>query len=347
MRGLGPDSQESYSTGMQKGTRMAATSSGTASTTPLQIEQGTLLAFFVLVVIGGSNAVAVRFSNLELPPFWGAAMRFLGAAAIYWVIVLIRRTPLPGGRALLGNVIYGLLTVGLSYAFLYWGILKISASMTMVIMATGPLLTLLFATAHRLEKFRWGGLLGALVALGGIILAVSQDLGRSIPLLSLLSVLAGAACIAEGTVLFKGFPHPDPLATNAVGTACGAIFLVMVSLLAGESWSLPTSSSTWIAYAYLVVAGSVVLFYLYLFVLSRWTASATSYSFLLFPVATVVIAAWLTDESITPRFLLGGLIVLLGVWLGAFRQNRPPTAEEVPCPEAGTAVDAPIQPGCA
>ena len=46
-------------------------------------------------------------------------------------------------------------------------------------------------------------------------------------------------------------------------------------------------------FAYLVLIGSVVLFYLYLYVLARWTASATAYSFLLFPVVTVLIAAWL------------------------------------------------------
>lgn len=326
---------------------MPRTSADQVSRDRISTSRVTYLAFVILVVIGGSNAVAVRFSNLELPPFWGAALRFLGAAAIYWAITLVRRTPLPTGRALWGNVIYGLLTVGLSYAFLYWGILKITASMTMVILATGPLLTMLFATARRLEKFRWSGLAGALIALGGIVLAVSQDLGNSIPLLSLLSVLAGAACIAEGTVLFKLFPRPDPLATNTIGTTTGAVFLVIISLLAGESWALPTSNSTWAAYAYLVVAGSVILFYLYLFVLSRWTASATSYSFLLFPVATVVIAAWLTDERINARFLLGGLVVLLGVWLGALRQTRQPVEEEAPCPEPGLELDGPVQPGCA
>lgn len=320
---------------------MSQTSADQISKDQLSTSRITYLAFAILVVIGGSNAVAVRISNLELPPFWGAALRFLGAAGIYWAILLLRRVSLPGGRALLGNVIYGLLTVGLSYAFLYWGILKISASMTMVILATGPLLTMLFAAAHRLEKFHWSGLAGALIALGGIVLAVSQDLGASIPLLSLLSVLAGAACIAEGTVLFKLFPRPDPLATNTVATTTGAIFLVMISLLAGEGRVLPATASTWAAYAYLVLAGSVILFYLYLFVLSRWTASATSYSFLLFPVATVGIAAWLTDETITPRFLLGGLVVLLGVWLGALKKTRQTQAEPVP------ELNAPVSPGCA
>ncbi len=59
-----------------------------------------------------------------------------------------------------------------------------------------------------------------------------------------------------------------------------------------------------------------MLFYLYLYVLQRWTASATSYSFLLFPVWTILLASWLTDEVLSPRFLLGGVFLLFGVLAG-------------------------------
>jgi uncharacterized membrane protein YdcZ (DUF606 family) len=130
-----------------------------------------------------------------------------------------------------GTVIYGSLSIGASYAFLYWGLLKIPASLTMIILSVGPLLTMVFATAHRLERFRWSGLVGALTALAGIILAVGGELGSSIPLFSLLAVLAGAACIAEASVLYKLFPKSDPLATNAIGTTTGSILLILVSWL--------------------------------------------------------------------------------------------------------------------
>ena len=92
---------------------------------------------------------------------------------------------------------------------------------------------------------------------------------------------------------------------------------MVISLIAGETWSLPPDGRTWLVTGYLVVGGTFILFYLYLFVLERWTASATSYSFLLFPIATAILASWLTDETITIRFILGGIVVLVGVWLGA------------------------------
>jgi drug/metabolite transporter (DMT)-like permease len=68
------------------------------------------------------------------------------------------------------------------------------------------------------------------------------------------------------------------------------------------------------------------MFYLYLTVLSRWMASATSYSFLLFPVVTVPLAAFLAGEVITATFVIGGALGLLGVWLGAISGSPPMTA---------------------
>jgi drug/metabolite transporter (DMT)-like permease len=311
-----------------------------------QADRSTLVAFTALVIIGGSNAVAVRFSNGELPPFWGAAARFGLAAAIFWGILLVRRVAVPKGRALVGAVLYGTLAVGASYALLYWAILEIQASLFMVILSLGPLLTMFFAVAHRLEPFRWRGLAGALIAVAGIAIGIGTQLGRSVPIPSLVAAIVGAACIAEGSVVYKLFPGEKPLPTNALAFTTGAVILLAVSLVAGESWFLPREPRTIAAFIYLVVVGSVLLFYLYLLVLSRWSASATSYAFLLFPVATVVIAAVLTNERVTWQFLLGAAIALGGVWIGAVsRPAKEPSAEERAVAEAGRC--DPPYPGCA
>ncbi len=284
----------------------------------------TILAFAIMIVLGGSNAVAVRFSNQELPPFWGAAFRFSTAAVILWAVVLVRRKQIPRGRALLGMVIYGTLTVGVSYAFLYWALVYVTATVTMVVGTLVPLITFFLAWAHGQEKFRWRGLIGALISFGGILFSVGGEIGSSIPLLPLLALLAGGFALAEGSVLIKSYPKSDPVIVNAIALTTGAVILFLLSLIAGEVQSLPGSSTTWIAYTYLVVGGTVMLFYLYLYVLQRWTASATSYSFLLFPVWTILLASWLTDEVLSPRFLLGGVFLLFGVWLGAFSRPRKP-----------------------
>src|SRR3972149_2557091 len=83
-----------------------------------------------MILVGGANAVAVRASNAELAPFWGAALRLAGAGIIFWVLVIGRRTALPRGRALLGPLAYGGLAFALSYAFLYYGLKEAHAGRT-------------------------------------------------------------------------------------------------------------------------------------------------------------------------------------------------------------------------
>jgi drug/metabolite transporter (DMT)-like permease len=282
-----------------------------------------------MVVFAGGNPVAVRFSNSWLPPFWGATLRFTAAGLIFWVIVLVRGIALPRGRALLGTVLYGVLSIGASYAALYWGLVRVPAGLTGAMLALVPLMTLLFAWAHGLEDLRWRALLGALVATAGVVLGVVGGLGGNIHLLSLLALVAGIACIAEAGVIFKLLPKADPMVTNAVALTAGTPLLFGLSLLTGEQQGLPSTPNSWAAFGYLSLIGSVAVFYLYLHVLSRWTASAASYAFLLIPVSTVVIAAWLAGEVITTSFLIGAVLVLVGVWVGAI--HRELEAAELTC----------------
>jgi drug/metabolite transporter (DMT)-like permease len=287
-----------------------------------KLDWKTYAAFISVVILGGSNAVAVRFSNFELPPFWGATLRFASAALIFWVIVLIRRIDIPRGRTLNGILIYGSLTIGISYAFIYWALVYVPASLAIVFLTLGPLFTFIFAWAHGQEAFRWRSLVGAIVAFSGIVIGLGAEVGSTIPVLPLLAIIVGVAVGSEGTVLFKSYPKSEPLAVNALALTIGSAILLVISLVAGESWRLPETQATWIAYGYLVVGGSVLMFYLFLYVLQRWTASATSYVLLLVPLATIIIASWLLDEQVTSRFLVGSAIVLVGVWLGAISQVK-------------------------
>jgi drug/metabolite transporter (DMT)-like permease len=288
--------------------------------------RATVLAFAVMVLVGGTNAVAIRFSNLELPPFWGAGSRYAAAALILWAIVLVRRIALPKGRALVGALLYGLLGTGASFAFVYWALLRVQASQAIVVLALIPLITLFLAWAHGLEALSWRRVIGALVAIVGIFIVVGAGLGTSVPVLSLLALLAGSVCVAEGSVIVKLFPQGHPVATNAVALTAGSLLLIGLSLVTGEAWILPATTTTWAVFIYLVLFGSVLMFILYLTVLTRWTASATSYSFLLFPVVTVPLAALLAGEVITTTFVIGGALGLFGVWLGAISGSPPATA---------------------
>lgn len=282
----------------------------------------TVLAFLGVIVIGGSNAVAIRLGNAELTPFLGATMRFGLAAILLLAVAAARRTPLPAGPARAGVVLYGLTAFAGSYAALYWGLVEAPATTAMIVIATVPLLTLLIAAAVGQERLSARGLAGAVVALGGIVLIVGDQLGAATPGSSLAALFLGASFIALSGVIVKQIPPGHPVAANGFGMAVGAAVLAALSRIGGEPWTLPTGAATWASLGYLSVFGSVGLFMLVLYVLARWSASATSYATLAMPLVTVGLAAVILDETVSPLFVAGAGIALVGVYLGV--SNRQP-----------------------
>jgi len=275
-----------------------------------------LLAFAGVVLLAGSNIVAVRFSNRELDPFWGAGIRFLGASVILWVLVVSGRHRLPTGRALGGALVYGILSFLIAYAFFYWGSQEVPAGLGGTIMAAVPLLTVMLAAAHRLEPLRLRGVLGAVVALTGIAVMSSSALSGDVSLVSVLAVVVAAAAAAESGIVLKLLPSAHPVVTNAIGMSVGAVLLLALSLITDESWGLPESPSVWGAITYLAIA-SPFLFMLVIYVIQRWTATGASYQFVLFPIVSVIGGALLLGEDITSSLLLGAPLVLAGVYVGA------------------------------
>ena len=288
-------------------------------------DRSTLAAFLGTVVIGGTNAVAVKLTVPELGALWSGALRFLVAGLIMAAIVVVTRRSFPSGRGLAGAALFGAIGLGASYGFLYTSALTTPAGTIMVLVALTPLLTFGLAIAHGLERFRAQGLVGAVVALAGIGVVFADQVSANVPLVSLALAAAGAVCIAESSVIVKLIPRSDPFGTNAVGMLTGCVLLLGGSLVVGEERSLPSAAGQWLALGYLVVLGSVVMFALYLFALRRWTASGMSYTTLLFPLVTVPLAAVVAGEQIAPALLVGGAIILAGVYAGAFARLRPRT----------------------
>lgn len=278
-------------------------------------------AFVATALIGGGNPVGVAIAVDELDPFWAAAVRFLAAGAIFAIAMLVLRIPLPRGRALLGALVYGGFAFFASFALLFWGLQETPPGTTQVIIALSPLFTLLFAVAHGLERFRLRAFIGALVALVGLIFLAADRIQADVPILSLLAVVGGGALLAESAVIVKLTPRTHPAASNAIGMLVGGALLLLLSAIVGDTWRAPDQSDTWAAMVFLVLGGSVAVFGLYLFLLGRWSASATSYILLLQPVATIIYSALLTDEPITPALFVGAAIVLAGVYIGAFSRS--------------------------
>ena len=278
-----------------------------------------LPAFVAQAVLAGGNAVGIRFSNRELAPLWGGGVRFALAGLLLLAVMAVLRLGFPRGRALTGSLLYGLLNIGVGFGLIYYGLVRVHAGLGQTLLALVPLATLLLAVAWRQERLRASAAVGTLLALAGVAFLSRDPLRAAVPLPSLLAVVGGAVCFAQALVVVRHFPRVHPVTMNAVGMTAGAALLIVGSFVAREPHVVPRDGQTWAALGYLVVIGSILVFLLYLFVLRYWTASRASYSFVLIPFVTVLLSAWLDDEPLGVGLLIGGLLVLAGVWFGALR----------------------------
>src|ERR671914_2196250 len=150
-------------------------------------ERVALASFVAGALLAGGNGVSIRFSNRELPPLWGAGLRFSLAAALLLAVMAVLRLPFPRGRALTGALLYGALNFGGAFALTYYALVKLHAGFGQILLAVVPLATLLLAVLQRQEHLRLAAVGGAVLALAGIVFMSRASFRESVPLLSLLA----------------------------------------------------------------------------------------------------------------------------------------------------------------
>ena len=296
-------------------------------------DTGTYAAFAGAILIGGANFIAVSISNRELPPLWGATLRFATAGALFLALARLRRVPLARGREALGAALYGVLGFGAAYAFLYYALVELSAGTAAVILAAVPLITLLLAAVFGQERLSVRGLVGGALAVGGIAVLSLDSIEADIPPRYLVASVLGTIAVAASSVIARSLRAVHPLNMNAIGMVAGTVVLIAGSLLLGEPRPMPERAATWVAFGWLVTLGSVGLFQLFLHVLQRWTASATVYALTGMPVVAVALGTIFLDEPVTLEVVAGGALVIGAVYVGAISRERTHPAPLPECPE--------------
>jgi drug/metabolite transporter (DMT)-like permease len=221
----------------------------------MSVDRTTLGAFLLMVVLAGGNSVGVKIATDELDHFWAAALRFGVTGLLFAVLMVPLRTQFPRGGALLGAVTYGVLAFGLAFGLAFVAIPLTGAGAGQLMLGLVPLLTLVLAPLHGLERFRLRAVIGSLVALVGVAVLAADRISIDIPLEGIGLAFLVALLLAEAGIVVKLTPKADPVATNAVGMLAGALLLVPISLLLREHWALPTQQDTWLAMAYLIIPG--------------------------------------------------------------------------------------------
>jgi drug/metabolite transporter (DMT)-like permease len=302
------------------------------------------LALGTVYVVWGSTYLAIKLSLDTVPPLLSGAARFLTAAVVLGGVVLLVRPRAFRIRRqeLLTAAAVGLLLIFGGNGFVVVAEQGISSGLAALLVATTPLwlVVLRAVTGDRPARLT---VVGVAAGFGGVCVVllpgggpVGGDLGHA------LLVLVGTLCWACGSLLSTRRPMPaNPFVASVVEMAAGGLAFLVLGAAVGEFGRLDpggVSGRSWAALAYLVVAGSVVAFSAFVWVLGRLPVSTVATYAYVNPVIALGLGAVLLDEPLGGRVFLGALVILAAVALVVTAEGRQRRATQA----AAAPVDDPV-----
>jgi drug/metabolite transporter (DMT)-like permease len=276
-----------------------------------------LLAFAAIYVLWGATFLAIRIAVLEIPPFFSSGVRFLIAGALLYAFMRLRGQASPSAREWRSIATIALCMFVATYGALFWAEQYVPSGITSVIEATLPITTVaLEVFVFRQQPFRWRTL--AAVALGfcGVAWLLLRN-DQPFPGLPCVVILAGGTAWSLGAVLTRSMPRPKslPLAAGAQMMLGGAVLLAL-SQATGELHSFPhITLRAGLALSYLIVAGSLLGFTAYVWLLARMPATQVASHAYVNPLVAVALGYFVAGEALTMRMILASALVLASVLL--------------------------------
>ncbi len=291
----------------------------------------TLLAFATIYLVWGSTFLAIRIGVHEVPPFLLAALRFLlaGGAMVVWLRV--RGVAAPTPREWRSSFLLAMLIFLSNYGLVFWAETRIPSGVTAVMQATIPaFIALAEIVVLGTQRLSWR--LGAALTLGlaGVAVLTSSSMGLGGAAVDRIS--AGALLIASfswslGSVLTRRLPLPGSKTMSAgAQMLAGGVWLALAATALGETRGFDpraVSPAAWLALLYLVVAGSIVAFTAYIWLIHHQSPTRVGTYAYVNPVVAVLLGYFAAGEPLGPRTVAGTACVLLSV-LMITTMRRPP-----------------------
>lgn len=280
-----------------------------------------LLAFAIIYFVWGSTFLAIRVGVREVPPFLLAGMRFLVAGVILYGWMRARGTASPTAREWSAASFLAILIFVLDYGLLFWAERRVPSGIAAVMMATIPafmaLAEIVFLRTQRLT-LRLG--LALLVGIAGVAVLV----GHTVSLGEAPVDTAGACALIVASIswsvaasLTRKLPLPAAKAmSSGAQMFAGGVLLMLTAALLGEFRGFhvqAVSRGAWLALAYLIVAGSIVAFTAYVWLIHHESPTKVGTYAYVNPVVAVLVGYFLGGEAIGPRTIVGTLLVLVSV----------------------------------
>ena len=288
---------------------------------PSQIVIWTSLLVLV-ALIWGNSFIAIKYVVRYVTPLELVTVRFVPVALTFIPILTFKY-----GRQVwhvIRSEYWRLMLLGLTGAVLYnvflsWGETRVAAGTASLIITLNPAFIYTLAVLFLREQFSWGRVLGLVVAFGGVFVIVRWGSGQSVSFgdigyacITMLAPVMWATFTVSGKALVMRYP---PLLVTGISMTFAGLFS-LIFVRPSFIKLLPTLPGLfWWATLFLALPCTVFAFYIWFAALERMSAGRVASFVYLVPMFGVTFSRWLLDEPITPALILGGIILIVGIWL--------------------------------
>jgi len=294
----------------------------------------TLLAFAIIYLVWGSTFLAIRIGVLEVPPFLFAAMRFTVAGVVLYGWMLAKGEPSPTRRQWRSIVAVALLIFVGDYGLLFWAEQRVPSGVAAVMMATIPffmaLSEIVFLRTQRLTVRLASALL---VGVGGVAVLVSRSLnlgGAPIDRAGAVALILGSISWSVASILTRRLPLPSSkVMSSGTQMLAGGVLLALASVALGEPGRFHPSAvsrGAWLSLLYLIVAGSVIGFTAYTWLIQHESPTKVGTYAYVNPLVAVLLGYLLGGEALGLRTMVGTLFILISVVAITTTRTKQPTA---------------------
>src|ERR1044072_1101846 len=279
-----------------------------------------VLAFAAIYIIWGSPSLAIHYAVETIPPLFVAGFRHLIAGGLLFGWCWYR-----GLRPVRQQWVAGLGLGGLFFLICHGtthsGPPTLPSGMAALLVATEPIFVAIILMLTGRARITLSISIGVLLGLLGVALIVGTDVRTGgAELLSSVVILLGAASWSTGMVYSRSAPlHPDTHMAAGMSLLAGAVMLLLCGTITGEAAIFhltAVSMKSLLALGYLAVAGSLVAYSAYFWLLNRFPPTLISTHTYVNPLVALVLGWAIGGEVLAPRVLVGGLIVLAAIaWM--------------------------------
>jgi drug/metabolite transporter (DMT)-like permease len=281
----------------------------------------TLLAFAIIYFVWGSTFLAIRVGVREVPPLILAAMRFFIAGAVLYGWMLARGERSPTLREWKSASLLGIVIFVFDYGLLFWSEQRVPSGVAAVMLATIPafmaLSEIIFLRTQRLTVRL---VLALLIGIGGVAVLMSHSLnlgGAPIDKVGAAALIFASISWSIASIMTRKLPLPDSkVMSSGAQMLSGGAFLFLTAAALGEFRNFHPSTvsrEVWFSLLYLIVAGSIIGFTAYVWLIHHESPTKVGTYAYVNPIVAVLVGYFFGGEALSTRTILGTLFVLVSV----------------------------------